>query len=535
MPSIYYLDHFHAVLSAVTRHYGFLLSQAERRHIALLEAASPSARLLYARLANRKGPCFRRDKLLYPEIPALETGLGDLLGAGLLVSCAATDEPECLLRCFTLEEIDAHLPPEARIRPRPALLASLLTSDGLRPLLQRLLARHPLIRLPPDDAWPFLRFLFFGELRDNLADFVVRELGHVVPESIPAEAIVARFKSRAEAVDAFRMASLYQEFRAIRDRWPAAEVLAWWQSQAIRRQDLQSGIAEHDRLVERLGRRLERAGAVASARALYRTSPTSPARARLARLLLKGGAEAEAEALLQQMAAEPATAEEAYTAADLLRRLHGGTRRSAARSWQKAGRTLHLDLPDVSVEAAVLQHYRALGWQGLHTENWLWNALFGLLFWDIIYDAASGAFHSPLQLSPSDLYETGFYERRRAAIEERLASLSDRPATLARCAELFRAKAGIANPFVAWQNGLAATVETCLGKVPPSGLAQVLRRMAQDLRHHTRGFPDLFLWTADGYAFVEVKSRHDQLSAAQYQWLSFFRQAGLIVHLDNVL
>ena len=54
-----------------------------------------------------------------------------------------------------------------------------------------------------------------------------------------------------------------------------------------------------------------------------------------------------------------------------------------------------LDYEDGEVEAAVLAHYRGQGWNCLHSENWLWNAAFGLLLWDIIYDPALGVFHSP--------------------------------------------------------------------------------------------------------------------------------------------
>jgi hypothetical protein len=77
--------------------------------------------------------------------------------------------------------------------------------------------------------------------------------------------------------------------------------------------------------------------------------------------------------------------------------------RSEARSLQNAGETLVLDYGQGRVEAAVMEHYRAQGWQGVHSENWLWLSLFGLFFWDIIYDASTGAFHAPLQFAPSDL------------------------------------------------------------------------------------------------------------------------------------
>jgi hypothetical protein len=390
------------------------------------------------------------------------------------------------------------------------------------------------ICLAAADPWPFLRFLFFGDLRDNLSDFVVRELGYVVPETIASEQLTPLFATRAAAVDAYRMARLYEAFRAIRDRQPAAETLAWWQEQSVHRDALSAGRPVFDRLVDRLGRRLEREGAAAAACALYRTSLHAPARERLARLLLKQGERAEAARLLQDMAAAPTTPQEGYAAAELLRRAAGGSGRSVARQLQKDGRLTLIDATADSVEQATLLHYASLGWQGIHSENWLWNAAFGLLLWDIIYDPASGAFHSPLQIAPADLYDRAFYARRRQAIEDRLVTLSDREQSRRIAAARLQDKAGIANPFLAWTEDLPAILDLFLNRINPSGLTAVLRRMAQDLRHHTRGFPDLFLWRDADHVFVEVKSENDQLSAEQYQWLTFFAAAGIPVHLDNV-
>lgn len=538
-PPPYYLDHFAQVLAAVTARYGFLLTAPERDHIAGIATLTVPGRMLYARLVNRRGPYFRTDKLAYPEIASLAEAVAELAARRFVLCCdAAREEADGLLGCFTVPELRRRLPKGAVPHGgrRADLLAGLASWQSRTPWLAALLQEHPVIRLPASDPWPFLRFLFFGDLRDNLADFVVRDLGYVVPETIAPEHLTPLFPTRAAAADAYRLARLYETFRSIRDRQPASGTLAWWQDQAVRRDALEAGHAVFDRLVDRLGRRLEREGAAAAACALYRTSPQAPSRERLARLLLKQGARAEAVALLQAMAAAPTTTQEGYAAAELLRRAAGGAKGSAARLLQKGGRATLLAGAQASrtVEQATLLHYVGLGWQGVHSENWLWNAAFGLLLWDIIYDPASGAFHSPLQVAPADLYDRSFYARRRAAIEDRLLALAD-PGQSRRIAETHLGKkAGIANPFLVWTDDLPAILATFLDRIDSTALAAVLRRMAQDLRHHTRGFPDLFLWRDSDYAFVEVKSENDQLSAEQYEWLTFFRRAGIPVHLDNV-
>jgi hypothetical protein len=536
MPPPYYMDHFAQVLAAVTARYGFLLTESETAHITRIEALSSASQMLYARLVNRRGPYFRADKLAYPEIPSLDEAQAELRADGFMRLCDPAQENESALACFTMTELRRRLPRGAVPRGgrRADLLAGLAGWDRRAPWLTELLQDHPVISLAAADPWPFLRFLFFGDLRDNLSDFVVRELGYVVPETIAPEQLTPLFATRAAAVDAYRMARLYEDFRAMRDRQPAAETLAWWQDQSVRRDALSAGQPIFDRLIDRLGRRLEREGMAAAACVLYRTSPHAPARERLARLLLKQGERAEAVRLLQDMAATPTTPQEGYAAAELLRRTTSGSGRSAARRLQKDSRVTLIDAASGSVEQATLLHYAGLGWQGIHSENWLWNAAFGLLLWDIIYDPASGAFHSPLQIAPADLYDRTFYARRRQAIEDRLVTLSKREQSRRIAAARLQDKAGIANPFLAWTEDLPAVLDIFLDRIDPSGLTAVLRRMAQDLRHHTRGFPDLFLWRDAEHLFVEVKSENDQLSAEQYQWLTFFAEAGIPVQLDNV-
>ena len=535
----YYLDHFRQVLEAVEHRYGFLLDPTELAHIGRIRGLAEPAQRLYARLVNRRGPCFRLEKLSYPDIPALETAVADLLAHNLLVPCdtglQAAFRPR-LYGCFTVAELRArlseHCPPRAA--RKSDLLAWLESWDGGTAWLAALLARHPVLRLPAEDPWPFLRFLFFGELRDNLSDFVTRELGLIVTERVDLAKLRAQFETRQSAVDAYRMAGLYTEFRALRDAQPALDTLRWWQSQTIDRAALAAGTATFDRLVDRLGRRLERAGAVAESLELYSTSPVSPARERHARLLLKTGRRLEAIELLQVMALEDGDAEEAYVARQLLARLTKTARRSEARAYQQSSPHITLEEAGQSVESATLGHYLRAGWHGVHSENWLWNAIFGLLLWDIIYDPSFGGFHSPLQFAPADLHDPAFYGRRQAQIESRLALLHDPASSFALMARHHDDKAGLANPFVAWHADLLGLIRIVTDRLPATGLGAVLRRFAQDVRRRSRGFPDLFLWTATEYRFVEVKSENDQLSAAQYQWLRFLDEVGITVSLDRV-
>jgi hypothetical protein len=536
----YYLDHFTQVIEGVRARYGFLLTASESTHLATLEALTRPALMLYARLVNRRGPCFRVARLDYPEIDRLDVALGELLACRLLESCDGELDPAALnqaLDRFTLAELSDALrgQPIPKGMRKAEMLSWIAGWDGRVAWITEHLACEAMVRIPRNDPWPFLRFLFFGELRDNLSDFVTRALGYVVTESFEAAHLAAHFTSRGEAEDAYRMAALYVEFRDVRAASSAQRTLAWWLDQAVDRAGLLAGQAWFDRVVDRLGRLLERENLGVEALELYKTSPVAPARERRARLLLKSGRRGEAIILLQAMRDQPCHAEEAYAARQLLGRLERKSRCSEARSAEMASGRLILDDENGQAEAAVLAHYRGAGWHGLHSENWLWNAAFGLLLWDIIYDPAYGVFHSPLQLAPSDLHQPEFYGRRQQAIEARLIMLQDPDAALAVIRRSFEIKRGLANPFVSWHDDLPQFMDVLVRRLPPEGLAAALRHLARNVRRHGRGLPDLFLWTDSDYRFIEVKAENDHLAPHQYDWLQVFIKAGLQVEVQRVL
>jgi hypothetical protein len=532
----YYLNDFMAVIDGVVERYGALLNADERSYLAKLSALSAPSLMLYARLVNRKGPYFRIARLDYPEIADIETAVQELVDAALLLRILGENAPANLLSCFTYPALKAalrdHNPP--RTCRRPELLAWLGQWDGFGAWMAALLVSHAVICLPASDPFVFLRFLFFGELRPNLADFVTRALGHIVTETVAPEALRPRYTCRREMDDAYRMAVLYQEFRHIRESRTTIGVLDWWQGHGIMRENLCAGQEWFDRLIDRLGRLLERAGETAAAAALYAASPVAPARERRARLLLKSGEQAQATALLQEMLISPSHAQEAYAARQLLARLQLRSRRTEARDFEIAAETLVLEYPPGGVEAAVLAHYRSQGWQGVHSENWLWNASFGLLLWDIIYDPALGVFHSPFQFAPSDLQHPDFYARRQHRIEARLAMLANPVAVLAIMQEHFQAKCGVANPFVAWHDDLLDVLNIVVQRLPAAGHGAALRHLGQNISRHSSGLPDLFLWNERDYRFVEIKAENDHLSGHQFEWLRLLQTAGINVALEKV-
>lgn len=52
------------------------------------------------------------------------------------------------------------------------------------------------------------------------------------------------------------------------------------------------------------------------------------------------------------------------------------------------------------------------------------TTIFALLFWDILFSDVKGAFETPYQDAPLDLFEDSFYFSRKDLIDKRLAEIN---------------------------------------------------------------------------------------------------------------
>jgi uncharacterized protein len=169
----------------------------------------------------------------------------------------------------------------------------------------------------------------------------------------------------------------------------------------------------------------------------------------------------------------------------------------------------------------------AEGWEGFHTENVLWTALYGLAFWDILFAPVPGAFQHRFQTGPADLRTPDFLGRRREAIEARLRELEDPGAARARILATADRKWGVANAFVHWRGLTRAQLEAALACIPHPALLAVLGKLAPNPGAFRSGFPDLFLHRQGRCRLWEVKGPGDTLRPEQERWLALFNQAGL--------
>lgn len=539
----YYLDNFRYVLDFVKRLYGNLLTDVEWDFINRFEELSLDAQCLYVRFSNRKGLFFRTNKLQYTEITDLPAAMAELLRTGFIHSLSAHQASQGAeaLSVFTKPELLNLLPLEPEEtkalgkEKKESVVRYALNELDFGEIVTSLTTHEAVVKMNFEAEGMIVKYLFFGHRGGSMTEFVVRDLGMVNFERYDESKLTARFRTRKEVEDKLLISLTNEEFFGLKEyESPADDIYNWFLNWNETRPELtEIAIPGYQKLVCRVGAYLERQKLPEQALSVYELSDRVPARERRVRLLFKNGAVEEALALCDEIAVSPLNAEERYFANDFREKIMSAGEKKRTR---KATTRFLLDADSVNipaayrhhVEAGVMNYYLEQEYDAAFTENYPWRGLFGLVFWDIIYDANVSAIHHPLQRAPSDFYLPDFYLKRETLLKNRLTELATKEDWRRHTGRMFNAKYGITNVLVDWSDELLTLVQRMIELLDTEQLRLILLEMARNVREHTRGFPDLLIWNEQGeYEFVEVKSPTDHLGPQQLHWLEFFQTIGV--------
>jgi len=527
----YYFHNFERLCAVVLSQYRDVLTNTELDFLERFATLDSAQQCLYLRLVSRVGPWFRLSALSYEEIGAIEPVARGLVDAGF--ACWADElSVEDLQQLFTRQELadifTGRLAGKLQ-NGRKAELAEQIAALALLPSelweLAHEAVQDEFIAPLGGEVLALLELLFFGNRRQGLTDFLLSDLGvaNYYPYAIDSE---QRFFASRAAVEEYlvcgQLADAHYQWRESRDL-ESLQLLA---------EELLSVPFEHpssarrwQRLCNRIGRDLERAGELALALALYRRSELHPARERSARVLEALQDWPAAIALCERIRKNAWCEDEREAAMRMLPRLHRKAGLTAIPRRRDEFAQLQLTVSPVtgSVErdtAAALTP----DWQQVHyVENKLMCSLFGLAFWEEIFAAIPGAFHNPYQSVPMDMYEQGFSQRRQSRVALRLQQLADADLS----AELVGAYHRYRGHQCRWLHWRALDEDLVLAAgriIPADHLLQIWQRMLFDPGENRRGFPDLIaLGDQPGdYQMIEVKGPGDALQESQKRWLRFF-------------
>ncbi|MEM1137917.1 MAG: VRR-NUC domain-containing protein, partial [Bacteroidota bacterium] len=380
-------------------------------------------------------------------------------------------------------------------------------------------------------------FLYFGTLDMDMSQFVIRDLGNLRFEAFKEAALSANFENRKDAEDKLMLSLAYRFFRGLRAEGDPEDFFNLLKSWLENTPELSiTAKPLFDRLILRSARFLEQHQLFEEALFIYRYTVKAPARERCVRILHRKGENDAAKELCEEIIANPENADEKYFAADFIRKIAGQKFVRSTRKFQKAADTITIANDwQYRVEQGVLDYYlNEKGMQGFFSENFLWRGIFGLLFWEIIFDEAGKGFHQPFQRSPDDLFTADFLYSRKKSIDKRILLLLDQEKLIECITTTYNNKYGFANPVIGWFEDLLPMLQVFLKKVHTPALKEILLAMCANLKDNSRGFPDLFVWDEHEYLFIEVKSPNDTLSAQQLYWLELFSKVGINAQLLNV-
>ena len=539
----YYLTNFRHVLQWVQRGYADILGDPELGFLQAFPALPLSAQALFVRLVMRRRRTFRASALDYAEVGCVQTAAQPLLELGWLDADPVLD----------IAQVFAVLP-HASVRallPDRGLPRGLCKAQRLQSLAahypQALSWRHwdpegrePLLALNPAvvACVERLRLMYFGNLRQDWSEFVLAHLGVFQYEPVAFDANARAFQQRAD-VDGFIF--LHERRERLEQGGVSAEALTLMLDETLGFDTLNPWLARRRaKLLFTLGRQAERLRVWDVARRAYAACTHPEATYRQIRVLERGGQFDHAHAAALLAAASPQNEAQAQQVARALPRLQRALGLTVpARPRPARAPLMQLTLPRAADGARVeLLACAALAQPQapvFYVENTLVCSLFGLLFWEAVFQPVQGAFFHPFQRGPADLFSPDFTATRRMVLDACMAQLDD-GCYVATIRRHYAEKAGRLSPFVTW-NALDETMlDLALACIPAAHLKCWFMRLLDDIKANGSGLPDLIqFWPGEGrYALIEVKGPGDRLQDNQSRWMSHNQRHGVPVCVCQV-
>jgi DNA polymerase-3 subunit epsilon len=523
LPTYYYLDHFTEMLSFVETTYGVMLEPEHHGFIGLFRALAKDEQCLLIRMINRRGEIFAKHALYYGEIGDTRAAIDTLRRKSLLRSLCE-DDYTCWLATMKKDTLHAVAVAAGRQDVRAswpkAKLLCFVRDHVPFALAAELALADDYVVLANNEPVAFLLYLYFGKTFVDLKSFALRDLGVIRVND--AAGFKARFGDAAEAKACF----FYSRWL---DRLSVPSLPLYLEAAAALKEGPIDGGDYARSLRERAGYDvalfLEKQKHTSFAIELYSLIASPECNERLARLLYNEGRKDEAKSLLERMIDDPGSDEEHLFAADFYARKFDRQRTGLCTALLRAGRTITIDENHRgNPEAGVAGTLRRDGHKVYHTENLLWHNLFGLLFWDELFE--SGQLHSGFDWLPQCLRNKSFASLFAGQIEEKLQAIRARQA-LPLLLKTVAARYGKPNGVFSWNYLNVEALSDLLALACPQAVASIVELMCRDFLALRDGFPDLMSVKDGQVRFTEVKAEGDVVRRNQLTRLRQLQAAGL--------
>lgn len=508
-----------------------MLEQTHRDYLHNYGRLSEDARCLLIRFLARKPQFLARHTLCYPEIADLNQAERELIQLGYIGQVTADDWPRFTALLTKPLLLDCLRPSQVSVKastPKAELVAIANTAlSGDEPYLFSI--RDAYLVRRQQRVVDYILFLFFGDLRNRLQKFAMRDLG-VLKTRANAQKQVARFGDKAEALSAFAMQLKRRDFK---------------QNPAQYRDEVANFLLANDGVgpsaEEARDKLLLMVGAEFSvdkperAITLWRASSDPQALERWIREIYKSGDREALKQELEEMQEHALPAPSRIFIEDFYTRKYLGKRTSVYTDMlRESAHSLSIDESFINnVEEGVIQHYRRQGAEAWFTENKHWRILFAFTFWELLFGKRQQQF-SEFDFLPAALKHRDFYQQQRAAIYDCLAIFAEPQAVCKRFTRLATEHYGYPTGLFRWDAGLLDSVQACILHAPRGAIPAMLQTMAMDYRNNRDGYPDLQVIEDGCLRFEEVKAPADSLRPNQLVSIQRLRAAGFPVTISQV-
>ncbi|MCC2616567.1 3'-5' exoribonuclease [Aestuariibacter halophilus] len=542
LPEKYYLTHFEEFLAYIEQACSHLLGDAEQRFVQQVQGLCEDTRCMLVRTATRKHPLIKADTLQYDEIPDCPGALTQLCDLGLIRRPDARDWPT-ILPLLGKDDVAEMLARHQLELPRSARKDTLISTaiahlDGKvvdqAPWQQRYWLRSY------DSSWRFLLFLYFGDLRGTLNKFSMRDLGVMRTADNQTTHTSARFSNAEEARLAFEWSLARQQLKEAEREDRVNTALTLFDSLHSRLDTPAPPLGERaqhirDRLILQLAATLN-PDHPERAQRLWSFSQHPDAQEKLIRAHYKDGHRDDVEQALQRIIDDPPSEHLLLFAEDFMaRKFHGKRTSTLTDMLRQHSQSVAVDeMYRNRVEQGVIKHYRQQGKTAWHTENNVWLALFGVVFWDELHTGSQASRVTEFDWRPRALVENTFYAQASEAIEQRLASLDTQAALSRYVQQQVTRHYGTPSGVFRWHSDILQWLHSGIAHIDIRSLHHILRAMSQDYHSYSDGFPDLMVVDNGQVRFEEVKAPGDQLRKNQLISIRLLQNAAIDVRITRV-
>jgi DNA polymerase-3 subunit epsilon len=533
LPDKYYLTHFHEFLAFISGPCAHLLDSSDRQFISDFKALPEDAQCLFVRGQNRKSPIIKTASLSYPEINHVEQHLTTLLTQQFYL---AIDEQhlEQLLAMLTKPELALVLE-QAQIKLKSsenkAAYVDCVTQHCTFTHFAPLVSSNNILHRGFDSTLRYFLFLFFGDLRSGLNKFSMRDLG-IMPTQRGVNLDVARFDFIDEAKSAFFYACQRKDMHQL----SVQQLMSLAQEFDHFPEPLGTIANMHcDRFLLTLGKAILPENDTLALQILS-ASNEPLAQEKVLRERYKLGDKDWVKQRLEEIIDSPESEALLAFAEDFLSRKFKQKRTSILTDMLREKATA-LQIDEIymdSVENGVRVKYQQQGKQVFRTENRLWRALFGLVFWHELFDTQNNALITEFDFKPQSISQNCFYRNDEQAIETRLYRMTSPQIVFKQVSKVMLENYGTPNGIFRWHKSLLEVLAVFFEHIDIDHFKLHMRAMAQDFRTYGDGYPDLMVVDKQGLRFDEVKGPGDQLRKNQLLTIRQLRQAGFKVSITPV-